>query len=280
MAHQRIAYLPLPTFPEPVEDAAILATIGFAAALKCALDVAAFSIDLPRLSSGLGDWLIDVPGMVATAEKKSLAECARLQALVEAAAKAAGVALHVSQRNIILGGVSQAAAVQARSFDVALVPWSQKTEAVQDLAESLVFGSGRPTILVPPGARSTPLQHVALAWDGSHVAARALWDVLPLLADGGKLSVLTAVDDKPTAGKDLAGALAAQLERRGIKAAAVDVTLGDRTIADALQQAAIASGANMMAMGGYGHSRMRDFILGGATQGVIAKLQLPVLLSH
>jgi len=280
MTHTRIAYLPIPTYPEPVEDAAISAAIGFAGALNCALDVTAFSVDLPRLSSGLGDWLIDVPGIVATAEKNSKAECQRLQELVEAATSAAGVRLHFATRNIILGGALEASATEARSYDLALVPWSTKTEAVQDLAEALVFGSGRPTVLVPPGTKAAPLTHVAVAWDGSHVAARALWDVLPLLAEGGRISVLTAVDDKPTAGRDLAGALTARLERHGLKAAAVDVVLGGQTIGDALQRAALASGAGLMAMGGYGHSRLRDFILGGATKGVIDKLQLPVLLSH
>ncbi len=78
----------------------------------------------------------------------------------------------------------------------------------------------------------------------------------------------------------LAQALAASLDLRGYDAKAVDLTLDGRSIATALQDAAIAQGAQLLAMGGFGHSRMRDFILGGATKGVLGDLRLAVLLSH
>lgn len=66
----------------------------------------------------------------------------------------------------------------------------------------------------------------------------------------------------------------------GYQVAAGDVMLGKQTIAEALQEAALEAGAQILAMGGFGHSRLRDFILGGATQGVLNDLRLPVLLSH
>jgi len=92
--------------------------------------------------------------------------------------------------------------------------------------------------------------------------------------------VLTVTDEKPLSKTDLAGALAAVLQRRGYAATAIHVAVGGRKIADALQDAALAEGAALLAMGGFGHSRLRDFILGGATVGVLRNLTVPTLLSH
>lgn len=93
-------------------------------------------------------------------------------------------------------------------------------------------------------------------------------------------SVLTIEDENPLVGSDLPGVLASWLGKRGFSATPVDVTRRTRKISEALQETALSKGAQLLAMGGYGHSRIRDFILGGATKGVLARLQLPVLLSH
>ena len=77
-----------------------------------------------------------------------------------------------------------------------------------------------------------------------------------------------------------AGALASSLEKRGFSATPLEITLGERTIAEALQETVASEGAQVLAMGGFGHSRIRDFILGGATKGVLTQLGLPTLLSH
>lgn len=279
MTHTRLAYMPLATYPEAVEDGAIKAAISFSASIGCALHVKAFAVVLPRVSSGLGDYLINIPGVIQAAEERSQAECDRLQALVYEASASQGEARCIT-RKVPLGAVFDAAASEARYCDLTVIPWSTETGAVQDMAQAVVFGSGRPVIMVPPTTRPAPLDHIAIAWDGSRVAARALGDVLPLLADGGQISVLTVEDEKPLGETGLADILVSWLEKRGFSAARVEVTLNKRKISEALQEAALSNGAQILAMGGYGHSRIRDFILGGATTGVLARLQLPVLLSH
>ena len=279
MTRTRIAYMPLATYPEAVADGSILATAGFAAALGCKLQVTAFSVDIPRVYSPLGGLLLDIPGLVRAAEEKSKAECHRLQGLVLGAA-GSHLNVHCTNREVVLGAALDAAAGEARYFDLAVLPWSGETVAAQDMTEAVVFGSGRPTILVPPSARPATLGHIAIAWDASRVAARALGDALPLLAEDGRVSVLTVRDEKPLSGSDLAGALASSLEKRGFNAKPLDITLGERTIAEALQDAALSEGAQILAMGGFGHSRIHDFILGGATKGVLSDLRLPILFSH
>lgn len=279
MIKNRVAYMPLNTYPEAVSDEAIRATIDFAEHLVTGLHVTTFAVSIPQIRSALGNILIDVPAMVRANEEKSRAECIRLQNLIQSGA-GSQLKLDVSTRTIILGAALDAAAGEARYYELSLLPWSGETLLAQDVAQAVVFGSGRPTILVPPAGRAVPLDHIAIAWDGSRVASRALWDALTLLPENGRLTVLTIRDEKPLSGPDIAGSLASSLEKRGYNAKPLSITLSERTIADALQDSTSEAGAQLLAMGGFGHSRVRDFILGGATKGVLTDLRLPVLLSH
>lgn len=275
----RIAYMPLNTYPEAAPDPAILAAVNFAASMRCGLHVSTFAVDIPTMSSPLGGVLINVGAMARVAEDRSRAECERLLALVQGGAESKP-GISVTNHRRILGASLDAAATEARYFDLALLPWDAKTVSAQDMSQSLVFGAGVPVILVPPTTPVGSVDHIAIAWDESRVAARALCDALPLLSVGGRVSVLTVQDEKSLSSSGIAQTLALSLERRGYNATAVDLTLDGRTIADALQDAAVAAGAQLMAMGGFGHSRLRDFILGGATKGVLHDLRLPTLLSH
>lgn len=275
----RIAYLPLNTYPEAAPDPAILAAVGFAAGLGCALHVATFAVDVPQTVSPISGYFINVEGMARTAEDRSKAESARLQALIAGALPSAVTATTASH-TVVLGAAPAAAATEARLFDLVLVPWSDNTLSAQDMAQVLVFDAGVPVILIPPTAKKEAIEHIAVAWDGSRVAARALQDALPLLAPGGRISVLTVQDEKALGALVTPQTLAVALDARGYAARAVSVTLDGRPIATALQDASLSQGAQLMAMGGFGHSRLRDFILGGATKGVLADLRLPVLLAH
>lgn len=275
----RLAFMPLGTYPEVIADGAILAAAGFAAALGFKLHVRAYSVDIPQVYSPMGGFLLDVPGLFLAAEEKSKAECLRVKDLLEGSTENRA-SLEFSSRQVQVGAVLDLATAEARYYDLLVLPWSDGSVLAQDMAEAVVFGSGRPAILVPPSARPASIDHIAIAWDASRVAARALGDALSLLPAGSRVSVLTVQDEKPLSGSDVAGSLASSLERRGFKARPCSITIAGKTIAEALQEAALAQGAQLLAMGGFGHSRMRDFVLGGATKGVLADLRLPTLLSH
>ena len=279
MSITRLAYMPLVTYPDSVSDDSVAAAVALAAALDCGLHATTFAVDIPNVSTPIGGLLINIPEMIRTTEENSRAQCHRLQNLVLEKA-GTRIKAHCSNRQASPGEMGDAAAGEARYFDLALLPWSKDSVVIRDLSQAVVFGAGRPTILVPPSAESEPLRHVAVAWDASRVAARALADAMPLLSDETQLTVLTVQDEKPLAGHNIAEALASSLEKRGFRAEAQNVDLGRRTIAEALQESALEAGAGLLVMGGFGHSRVRDFILGGATKGVFSDLRLPVLLSH
>lgn len=279
MSLTRIAYFPLMTYPQVVSDDSVVATLTFASALECELQIEAFSVDVPNVSAPLGGFLVNIPGMIRTIEDNSRTHCRRLHDLVTEKTRSR-VKAHFSTREVVLGGEAEVAVGEARYYDTVLLPWSAEDISLQDLAQSLLFGTGRPCIVVPPSAGPMPLDHIAIAWDASRVAARALADALPMLADGGQVSILTVQGEKRLAGPNIADTLSAALVRRGIRATPRSINLSGRPIAEVLQVAAIEAGARLLAMGGYGHSRVRDFILGGATKGVLNDLRLPVLLSH
>jgi nucleotide-binding universal stress UspA family protein len=170
--------------------------------------------------------------------------------------------------------------MHARYFDLSLLGWESDNATSRMTAEAVVFGSGRPTILLPGRSAVGAIDHIAIAWDGSRVAARAVADARFLLEHAKRISVLTVPDEKPLKDKDAGRRLVEALGRQGLSANAVQVKAEDCPIAETLQRSAIDRDCKLLVMGGYGHSRMRDFVLGGATEGVLNDLLLPVLLSH
>lgn len=279
MSPIRIAYMPLITYPDSAPDNSVEAGLALAKAIGYELHAMTFPVDIPRVSTPIGGMLINIPEMIRTTEEASQARCRHLQAFLSEKA-GAHTKVHFSMRESQPGPTGDAAAYEARYFDLALLPWSKESPVVSDFAQTVVFGAGRPSILVPAGVTSAPIKRVAIAWDASRVAARALADIMPLLPDDCRITVLTVQDEKPLMGTGIAESLASSLQERGYRAEAHAVALGRRKIAEALQEAALDAGAQMLAMGGFGHSRIRDFVLGGATKGVFADLRLPVLLSH
>ena len=279
MPSSRFAYMPLITYPDAASDSSVEAAAELAKVIGAELHATTFVVEIPRASTSIGGLLLNMPEMIRITVENSKARCRQFEALLtEKAGAHAKVQCSTRQSQPAL--TADTAASESRYFDVVLLPWSKGSPAVGDFAQAVVFGSGRPSILVPPGITSEPVKNVAIAWDASRVAARALADLMPLLADDCQITVLTVEDEKPLPDNGIAEALASSLRKRGYRAEAQTVALHGRKIAQALQEAALNSGVQILAMGGFGHSRVRDFVLGGATMGVFDDLRLPVLLSH
>lgn len=277
---RRQAFFPLVTYPEPNSDSATANAVAMAALLDADLHVLALNADIPTVSNALSRLLLDVPHMIREAETLSRTRGEHLCAQLAEQAQRAGVAATTNTVALAPTLLADAAAVHARYHDVVLLGWEAENQTSRMTAEAVVFGSGRPTILLPESPPAASLDHVAIAWDGSRVAARAVADAGWLLDRAANISILTIFDEKPLAELDIGERLAAGLRRRGLPATAASIGSAGRSIATALQDEEIERGAGLLVMGGYGHSRMRDFVLGGATEGILRDLRLPVLLSH
>jgi len=169
----------------------------------------------------------------------------------------------------------------ARRFDLAVVgqdePDTEQSETL--VAEGALFESGRPLIVVPYIHKDgLKLDRLMVCWDGSRPAARAIADAMPLLTCAGQVDVVIVEQAKSD---EMPGAdLAEHLARHGLKVSVHRIARGDVDVKDVLLNHAADSAADLVVMGGYGHSRMREFILGGVTRGMLASMTLPTLLSH
>ena len=119
-----------------------------------------------------------------------------------------------------------------------------------------------------------------IAWDGSRVAARAVSDARDFLQRAQSITIVSVTDEKILPHDDPGNKLAEYLIRHDLQATVAQVQGRGHPIAETLQEHARETGADMLVMGAFGHSRIRDFVLGGATNGILKDLRLPVLLSH
>ena len=152
-----------------------------------------------------------------------------------------------------------------------------------DPPEQLVFGSGRPVLLVPHQGRCTlPAKRVVVAWNGRREAARAVFDALPLLQQAGEVVVLWVDPQKDgEAAGDLPGVdICRALARHGVKCSTTQNVRPAPDVGTALLASVKSEGADLLVMGCYGHSRFREFVFGGATRHVLKHMDVPVLMSH
>jgi len=168
-------------------------------------------------------------------------------------------------------------AVRGRVADVVVVPQPNRAENLgYNTLESALFSTGKPVLMCPATSPGTVGDHVAVAWNGSTEAARAVSTGLAVLAGAAKVTVLTIdAGEIPGIGPD---ELSAYLESHGI---AVEISAhSDGRIAQTLLSASAECGADLLLMGAYGQSRQLEMVMGGVTQHVIDHSTLPVLMSH
>ena len=197
------------------------------------------------------------------------------------AALAAGVECHKITQHSHAIGIHEILAEHARVHDLVVIGVNQDgLLSERQVAEYLMFESGRPLLLVPPsGSAVEKPKKVAVAWDNTAASARALGDAAALLEVAD--AVFVTIDGEKQVQGDLdSETLVTAAARRGISARCVLADLGNRTVAAALQEEALAQGASLLVMGAFGHSRMRRFVLGSATSDLMQKIRMPVLVSH
>jgi nucleotide-binding universal stress UspA family protein len=180
-------------------------------------------------------------------------------------------------------GAGELFAQVARHFDIAVVPQTEpETEGrAEIIIEAALFGSGRPTLVVPYIQKEgLKLDRVLVCWDGSRAAARAVGDAMPFLERAKAIEVVT-VSRQEAPRDELPGVdITRHLARHKIKVEFKRIVAGDIDVTSAILSYAADSSADFIVMGGYGHSRLREFVLGGATRGMLESMTVPVLMSH
>jgi nucleotide-binding universal stress UspA family protein len=263
---------------EEAPSAALGYALGLAGAAGAHLTLQAAALKLvmpPTVVSGFG------AGFVA-------AENRRLHALAEAVAErargeaqAAGVACTVETADLTYAELVGALMAQARVHDLCVLDAKEgPIDLDRDLMEAILTGSGRPVIVVPPGAAGFRAGRILVAWDGSGRAARAVADAMPLLRAAESVEIVAVTGEKDLSSLVPGAELAPHLARHGVNVAVTVVPAEEGDVAETLRAHARRSGADLVVMGAYVHSRLREWLFGGVTRSLLGASPVPVLMSH
>jgi nucleotide-binding universal stress UspA family protein len=261
------------------DPAAEFAT-SIAATFQAHLAGIAFAYD-PAITPTIMDGLS--AGWIDAQRAENLAAAQAAVDRFEEAVRRQGVSAEHRIIESSLGAASNRFARIARHFDLSVVSQTAPDLAVPAdlLIEAALFGSGRPAVVVPYIQKEElKLDHVLVCWDHSRNAARAVADALPFLVQSKKVEIVMVTrhenkyDDLPGAG------IAEHLARHDLNVELKRLIAPDMDVANVVLSYAADCGADFLVMGGYGHSRLREFILGGATLGMLQSMTVPVLMAH
>jgi nucleotide-binding universal stress UspA family protein len=170
----------------------------------------------------------------------------------------------------------------ARLHDLTIVLQGEPGRDTADnlIPQEILFQSGGPVIMIPYAYRG-PFEpkHIGIAWDGSRLAARALRDAAPFLARAQAITIVT-VNAAEIPAELSAAAIATHLARRGLAARTVSLGADRADIQPTILSVAADTGIDLIVMGGYGHLRLQERLLGGVTRGMLQSMTVPTLMSH
>jgi nucleotide-binding universal stress UspA family protein len=269
--------LTLVSYPDPTPVSMIDGAISLATALNAHIGAISCEahVEVPGTFLSFGT----VGGFISAETHKSRNNAQALLEAFDQAAERAGLTRETILEQCAISEVPNRLVEYARLRDLTIVP----TRAFEDqwIAEALIFGAGRPTLVLPQTSKALELNTAVVAWDFSQAAARAVADAIPLLEKAKQVRVLTVTNDKVFDSKRSAEELARSLSRHGIDVVVDKIDAAGRPVGEVLKAHAARSNADLLVMGAYGrHSRLREFVLGGATDEVVRSPSIPVLLSH
>jgi len=201
----------------------------------------------------------------------------------EAAAKAANLSAETRMVDASVAGAADLFGRIARRFDIAVVGQARREQGASEelLIEGVLFGSGRPVIIVPYVQKQPlKLDRIIICWDGSRPAARAIGDAMPFLERAKMIEIVVVTGERDKSGEITGKNMKRHLARHGITVEIKHITGGGSDVPNTILSHAADSGTDFMVLGGYGHSRLREFILGGVTRSILGEMTVPVLMSH
>jgi nucleotide-binding universal stress UspA family protein len=216
--------------------------------------------------------------------EKAQEVCAKEREAFEHAASLLGLS---AEWRMVEAGAESAPALHARYADLTILgqldPDRGDAELIRPRPEHVTLASGRPVLVVPyAGHFETVGRRVLIGWNASREATRAVNDAMPLLIAADVVTVLTIdAHEGPDAHGELPGAdISLYLARHGVKATIERTVSAGIPAGDVLLSRAADLGADLLVIGAYGHSRVRELLLGGATRSILQSMTLPVLMSH
>jgi nucleotide-binding universal stress UspA family protein len=237
-------------------------------------------VAMPVMALGDGGGGAVIAELMEQMRQSALVAGVKLKAAFEAALARDGI---MGEWRQVEGTTREILALHGRYADLLVLGQDDPESDSDGLLEAVVFDSGRPVLAIPfAGSFKTIGKRVLVGWNASREASRALHDALPLIAKAETATVFLA---NPTRGLDGHGEepgadIARHMVRHGLKVEVAKVIADDVPDSALLLNHASDMGADLLVMGAYGHSRLREFILGGMTRSLLREMTVPVLLSH
>ena len=224
-----------------------------------------------------------VAAVMGYEQDRALERASAAISVFEVEAKLAKIAYGTRALAAVPAEAEEAIGAFSRFYDLTIVSQPDSSFSTYDnlIPQGVLFNSGGPMLMVPY-IHKGPLdaRHVGIAWDGSRLAARAVRDALPFLAATHAVTVIAVNEVRSDAGERSSDGIVSNLARHGIKARIERLTAERGNVHGTILSIAADSNIGLLVMGGFGHSRLQERILGGVTRGMFESMTVPVLMSH
>jgi nucleotide-binding universal stress UspA family protein len=270
--------IPTERSPRPVIDGAI----SLAARCQARLDAVSVGYEtagMPLVAEGGAA----VAAIFEVEREKALERAHAALAVFEAEARQAGL-IHASRAISALQG--EAAAIlgtTARLYDLTVVaqPEFERDTFDNTLAQEILFQSGGPVLFMPYTFQGAfQARRVGICWDGSRLAARAVRDAMPLLEQAEAIKIITINAESSVPADASAAHLVRYLSRLGVPTEIDSVNTAKANTQSSILSLAADESLNLLVMGGYGHSRLRETVFGGVTRDMLESMTVPTLMTH
>jgi nucleotide-binding universal stress UspA family protein len=277
MYRNLLVHIPTERSPRPAIDGSI------SLAMTCGADLEAIAVGY----ESVGEMSFAADGGVAIAplfEAQHDQAVERAKAALAVFEYEAATAKIACRSRAVCGPFADAAEIvcaTARLFDLTVVSQPETAQATFDnmLPQQILLQSGGPVLILPYTFRGAMnIGRVGILWDGGRLASRALRDAMPLVSRANTLLILTV--NEPVSPESSPDRLSAHLAKRGLPAKTISFQADHSSIQPAILSAAADEGLDLLVMGGFGHSRLQEAVLGGVTRDMFRSMTVPTLMSH
>jgi len=277
MYRNLLVHIPTERSPRPAIDASV------SLAMSCGAELEAFAIgyesvnDVPFVAEGG----VAMAPLFEAQHARALELANGALAVFEVEAKAANVKFKSRALGASFAEAAAIVSANARLCDLTIVSQPDSTHETMDnlMPQTMLLQAGGPLLIVPytfRGALKTG--RIGICWDGGRLAARALRDAMPLISKANALTVLTV--NEPVSVEASPDRLLARLAGLGLPAKAIALQADHSDIQPTILSAAADEGLDLLVMGGFGHSRLQEVVLGGVTRDMFRCMTVPTLMSH
>ena len=278
MYRNLLVNIPTERSPRPVIDGAI----SLAARCQAQLDAVSVGYESPNMPL-VAEGGAAVAAIFEIERERALQRAHAALAVFEAEARRAGVIHSIRAIGALQGEAAAIVGANARLYDLAIVAQPEFDCDTFDntLAQEILFQSGGPVLFMPYTFKGAfDAKRVGICWDGSRLAARAVRDAMPLLEKAEAVTIIT-INEASTVPADASAAhLVRYLARLDIPIGIDRLKTEKANIQSSILSLAADEGLNLLVMGGYGHSALKEAVFGGVTRDMLESMTVPTLMSH